>query len=97
MPARLLRDADGRVLGGVRFAAYEVPVATNVGVTDGPPRLAGYHLDFTPAELTRRYGRPDRYVALVAAAVQANLAQGFLLPQEADRVMAEARLVRFSP
>jgi Alpha/beta hydrolase domain len=97
VPARLLRDADGRVRGGVRFAAYEVPVATNVGVTEGPPRLAGYHLDFTPAELTRRYGSPDRYVALVASAVQSNLAEGFLLPEEADRVLAEARRVRFSP
>lgn len=95
-PARLLRDADGRCIGGVRFAAYEVPTARNVGVTDGPPWLAGYHLDFTPEEMARRYGSPDRYVSLVTAAVQANLAQGFLLPEEAERVIGEARQVGFS-
>jgi hypothetical protein len=93
--SRLLRDADGRTLGGVRFAAYEVPAATNVGVTAGPPRLAGYHLDFTPGEMARRYGSLDRYVALVTAAAQANLSQGFLLPEEAARVIDEARQVRF--
>jgi hypothetical protein len=95
-PARLLRDGDGRCMGGVRFAAYEAPTAANVGVTDGPPRLAGHHRDFTPEEMTRRYGSEDRYLSLVTAAVQANLAQGFLLPEEADRVVNEARQVRFS-
>ena len=95
-PARLLRDADGRVFGGVRHPAYEVPSSKNVGVNEGPPRMAGHHRDFLPAELVSRYGSPARYVGLVAAAVQAHLAQGFLLPEEADRVMAEARQVQFS-
>jgi hypothetical protein len=93
--SRLVRDADGRSLGGVRFAAYEVPAATNVGVTEEAPRLAGYHLDFSPGEMARRYGSLDRFVVLVTAAVQANLAQGFLLPEEAARVIDEARQVRF--
>lgn len=94
--SRLVRDTSGRSMGGVRFAAYEVPTATNVGVTDSAPRLAGYHVDFTPEQMARRYGSLDRYVDLVTAAVQANLAQGFLLPEEAARVMEEARQVRFS-
>lgn len=93
--SRLLRDADGRVYGGVRYAAYEVPTATNVGVTDGPPRLAGFHLDFTPKDLQRRYGSAQRYQAQVDSVVQANLVQGFLLPEEAQRVLTEARRVRF--
>lgn len=95
-PARLLRDGEGRSLGGVRFAAYEVPAAVNVGVTDGPPRLAGFHRDFAPEEMVRRYGNSVRYVEWVTAAAQANVAQGFLLAVEADRVVSEARLVRFS-
>lgn len=94
--ARLMRDADGRSMGGVRFAAYQVPAAANVGVTDAAPRLAGYHLDFTPGEMTRRYGDVERYVALVSAAVQANVTQGFLLPEDAARVIDEARLARFN-
>lgn len=94
--ARLLRDAQGRVSGGVRYAAYEVPTAVNRGVTEGPPRLAGYHLDFTPEEMRWRYGNPARFVDLVIAAVQANLAQGFLLPEEAERLVQEARRECFS-
>lgn len=93
---RLQRDADGQAIGGVRFAAYEVPTALNLGVTDGPPRLAGYHLDFTPAELTDRYGNQARFLDRVASAVRANLAQGFLLPEEAERVLREAGEIRFN-
>ena len=93
--ARLLRDVQGRAMGGVRFAAYEVPMAVNVGATAGPPRLAGYHLDFGAEEMTRRYGSSARYVNLVSAAVQVNLAQGFLLPQDAEQVLVQARQVRF--
>ena len=94
--ARLQRDPEGQVIGGVRFAAYEVPTASNLGVTAGPPRLAGHHRDFPLAELVRRYGSSARYVDLVTAAVQANLAQGFLLPEEADRVVREARQTLFN-
>ena len=92
---RLVRDAAGQVSGGVRFAAYEVPTARNVGTADAGPKLAGYHLDFSADDLAHRYGKPDRYVALVTAAVQANLAQGFLLPEDAARVIDEARQVVF--
>lgn len=95
-PVRLQRDAQGRAIGGVRFAAYEVPAAANVGVTEGPAQLAGYHLDFAPEEMTRRYGSLAHYVERVTAVVRANLAQGFLLPEEADRVLEEARQVPFS-
>lgn len=92
---RLMRDAEGRTAGGVRFAAYEVPVSINVGVSDKGPRIAGYHLDFTPEDLARRYGTPATYLEKVTAAVETNLAQGFLLAEDALRVIAEARSVRF--
>lgn len=95
-PAHLLRDDQGRAIGGVRFAAYEVPTASNVGVTASPPRIAGHHLDFTPNEMARRYGSPDQYVNLVTVAVRANVAQGFLLQEDAHRVVGEARQVRFN-
>lgn len=93
---RLVRDAGGRTLGGIRYAAYDAPMATNVGAVDVGPRLAGYHLDFTRDEMTRRYGSLAAYVALVTASVQRNLAQGFLLPAEAARVIAEAGTVGFN-
>jgi Alpha/beta hydrolase domain len=94
-PGNLLRDAQGRALGGVRYAAYEVPTAINVGVTPDAPKLAGYHLDFTREEMTRRYGSPARYLAQVKAVVEANVTQGFLLAEDAQRVLREASAVRF--
>jgi hypothetical protein len=45
---------------------------------------------------TCRYGCSDRYFSFVTAAAQANMAQGFLLSDEAERVVREARKVRFS-
>ena len=41
------------------------------------------------------YGSPAAYLAQVEAAVCANLAQGFLLPPEAERIRSEARKVPF--
>lgn len=93
---RLVRDAQGQVQGGVRLPAYEVPSAVNVGLTDEPPRLAGYHLDFSLQEMRRRYGSHTRYVDLVIAAVDANRKQGFLLDEDAVWVVAQARQLRFS-
>lgn len=93
---RLVRDADGRTVGGIRYAAHEVPVATNMGAADTGPGMAGYHLDFSPEEMTRRYGSLAEYVDRVTAVVAANLAQGFLLQEEASRVIAEAQCARFS-
>ncbi|MDT7838576.1 alpha/beta hydrolase domain-containing protein [Aquabacterium sp. OR-4] len=88
---RLVRDADGQVAGGVRHAGYEVPCATNVGVDEQGVRLAGYHQDFDREAMRRRYGSAAGYVARVGQAVQANLAQGTLLPEEAVRVIEDAR------
>jgi Alpha/beta hydrolase domain len=88
---RLVRDREGRVLGGIRYAAYDAPSAVNVGVTDTGCRLAGYHIDFTPQELTQHYGDEAAYLARVSAIVKTNVAEGFLLAEDAERVIAEAR------
>jgi Alpha/beta hydrolase domain len=90
---QLLRDAEGRVQGGIRCAAYEAPTAHNLGVTDSGPRLAGSHRDFTAQEMLRRYGSAAAYEARVQGVVQANVAQGFLLAEDAARVLSQAREV----
>lgn len=90
---QLQRDAEGRVLGGIRYAAFDVPSADNVGVTVTGCPVAGHHIDFAPAELQRRYSDAARYQAQVEAHVRANVAAGFLLPADAQRVLAEARAV----
>lgn len=88
---RLRRDAQGRTAGGIRFAAHEWPSGLHDGI--GPPGLAltGRREAFSVQELRRRYGQPEVYLAGVQQVVQANLAQGFLLAPEAERVLAEAR------
>jgi Alpha/beta hydrolase domain len=93
---QLVRDHQGRVLGGIRYAAYDVPSALNVGVTDAGCRLAGYHIDFTPQELTQRYGNQASYLARVSAIVMANVAEGFLLAEDAERVIAESDATAFA-
>lgn len=93
---RLVRDAEGRVAGGVRYACYEVPRAINLGVDDAGVRLAGHHRDFDREAMRQRYGSGPEYVARVGQAVQANLAQGTLLPEEAARVIAEAQALAAS-
>jgi hypothetical protein len=94
-PRRLQRDAEGRTMGGIRYVAHEVPAGRNEGIGPAGIALAGGHADFGPEEMTRRYRSPEAYLALVEAVVSANLAQGLLLPPEAERVRAEARAVRF--
>jgi Alpha/beta hydrolase domain len=93
---QLLRDSEGRVYGGVRTAAYEVPTSTNVGVGGGACMLAGYHLDFTPAQLCQRYGSHAAYVARVQALTAANVRDGVLLPEEAQRTVDDAQAAPFS-
>jgi hypothetical protein len=88
---RLHRDADARVVGGIRYAAYEVPSADNVGATETGCPVAGHHRDFGPAEMRRRHGDAAQYLARVQATVHGNVEGGFLLPEDAERVIAEAR------
>lgn len=93
---RLCRDAEGRTLGGIRYAEQDVPSARNDGIGPEGAAIAGGHLDLTPEDMSRRYGDAAAYMAQVEAVVAANLAMGWLLPPEAERVRAEARAVRFS-
>jgi hypothetical protein len=88
---RLVRDGEGRVRGGIRYAAYDAPSAINVGVTDTGCRLAGYHIDLTPQQWRQRYGGPAAYLASVETIVRTNVAEGLLLAEDGERVIQEAR------
>jgi Alpha/beta hydrolase domain len=88
---RLLRDAQGRVQGGIRTAAYDVPIAHNLGVTATGCALAGAHLDFSPGELVQRYGTPQVYAQQVARVHATNVAAGFLLEEDAAASLARTR------
>lgn len=90
-----LLDARGVTRGGIRYAAVEAPLSINLGTCERGPKVAGCHLDFTPAELRQAYGTPAAYVERVAEVVAANVAEGFLLEEEGRRVLAEARALSF--
>jgi hypothetical protein len=92
---RLLRDAHGQLSGGVHTAAYGAPRAANASTNAGTCTLAGYHIDFTPRQMCARYGSQGAYVAGVREIVDANLAAGVLLPEEAEKTVDEARQLGF--
>lgn len=95
---KYVRDANGQILGGIRTAAQDAPIATNAGIGNGPWFCgpSGNHVDFTPAQLCQRYGSHDSYVSKVKAIVNANVRSGVLLPEEAQKTVAEAKALNFS-
>lgn len=95
---KYVRDANGQILGGIRTAAQDAPIATNAGIGEGPWFCgpSGNHVDFTPAQLCQRYGSHDTYVSRVKAIVNANVRNGVLLPEEAQKTVDEAKALNFS-
>lgn len=60
----LNHDADGELLGGIRLPQFAALTAQNSGFNSGPGTcmLAGFHHDYTPAELKARYRTRASYV-----------------------------------
>lgn len=97
-PPQYVRDANGQILGGIRTAAQDAPMATNAGIGKGSWFCgpSGNHVDFTPAQLCQRYGSHDNYVSRVKAIVKSNVINGYLLPEEAEKSVKEANALNFS-
>lgn len=97
-PPQYVRDSNDQILGGIRTAAVDAPIATNAGIGNGSGFCgpSGYHVDFTPAELCQRYGSHDAYVARVQAIVNANMKNRVLLPEEGQKTVNEAEALTFS-
>lgn len=95
---RMLRDASGRVFGGIRSAEYDAPKSHTVGRNSGHIFcvFAGSHHDYTPQQMCQRYGSHESYVAQVQAFVSSNRMDGFLLPEEAERTIEEAKAATFT-
>lgn len=95
---KYVRDANGQILGGIRTAAQEAPMASNAGIGSGPWFCgpSGYHVDFTSAQMCERYGSHAAYVARVKAVVSANIRDGVLLPEEAKQTVDTAQALNFS-
>ncbi|MGA8740131.1 MAG: alpha/beta hydrolase domain-containing protein [Terracidiphilus sp.] len=88
----LKRDADGELLGGIRLPQLAVPTGKNSGFNSGPGTcmLAGFHHDYSPAELKARYNDHARYVREVDKATQEVLNAGFILPYDAEQIRQSA-------
>jgi Alpha/beta hydrolase domain len=92
---RLLTDDAGIARGGIRTAWVDVPIAVLSGLT--PPGAAGIGIllgstrMFDAAELARRYpGGPGEYEAAFRAATARAAAEGFVMEQDVDEMVAVA-------
>jgi alpha/beta hydrolase family protein len=94
-PMCLVTDDAGIARGGIRTAWVDVPVAALSGLApDGAPPFAlilGTTRVFDEAELTRRYpGGQAEYAAAFRAATSRAVADGFVLAEDADEMVAMA-------
>lgn len=82
----LVRDADGKVKGGIRLAQFTAPTADQKAAPNGtkfPCSISGWHRDYTPAELKRLYGDHANYVAQVTHAMIQAATAGYILQGDA--------------
>jgi hypothetical protein len=99
-PIAIVRNQFGNAFaGGIRLPDITVPVARNTGTNSGGKggtsagacAQAGTWVPFDEATLQRLYLSHEDYVAKVQGAAAINVQQGFLLPEDAQRLVAEAR------
>jgi hypothetical protein len=91
-PPALRRDEHGIAVGGLRLPQVEVPVATLLGTNDGEPmvQLVGSSLPFTADKLRQLYPDRGEYTKRFRAAADAAVAAGYLLPRDAEAMVAQA-------
>jgi Alpha/beta hydrolase domain len=94
-PMRLVTDDAGIARGGIRTGWVDVPVAALSGLApEGAPAFAailGTTRVFDKAELKRRYpGGPSEYAAAFRTATSRAVAEGFVLAEDAEEMVAVA-------
>jgi Alpha/beta hydrolase domain len=94
-PMRLLTDDSGIARGGIRTGWVDAPTSVLSGLApDGAAGLAvllGTTRVFDDAELARRYpGGQDDYAAAFRATTERAVADGFVLAEDADEIVAVA-------
>ena len=82
-----VRDADGNVLGGLRYPFVDVPLATNS--SSGCP-LFGSHRAWSQEKIVKRYRTHAAYYAKVEASVDRLRSGGFLQPYDARTILRQA-------
>ena len=95
----LLRDADGKVLGGIRLPQFVVPTADQ-GALNGPAfpcNVSGWHRYYTDAELKAMYKSHGGYVSKVTNVMTPLVEQGYVLDTDAEtaiRVAAQSDIAK---
>ena len=86
------RDSLGNALGGIRLPQFAVPTATNTAVNSGPGRCQSYGTfqPFDDATLRTLYPDHMTYVIRVIQATLDNLKAGFIVPEDAAAIIADA-------
>lgn len=89
----LARDGAGNVLGGIRLSQMQVPTAVHTGTNTGPDSCnrQGYSRDFDAPTLAALYPTHTAYVSAVREAVDRNVLDGFLLPEDAQQTLEAAQ------
>lgn len=88
----LVRDADGKVRGGVRLAQFTAPIADQ-GAPNGavfPCSISGWHRNYSPLELKSLYGDHSNYVAQVTSAMVKAATDGYILAVDALAAIRDA-------
>jgi Alpha/beta hydrolase domain len=94
--ATIARDDMNNALGGIRTPALDAPTGSYSGSSTCASQLqggalAGQFVPFDAETLGQLYPTHQDYVDKVTASAQAAVADGFMLPPDADTLVAEAR------
>jgi hypothetical protein len=87
-----VRDADGKVLGGLRLPQFLVPIADQ-GALNGPTfpcNVSGWHRYYTRAELKAMYKNHGRYVSKVINIIEPLVREGYVLKHDAEAAIRDA-------
>ena len=90
----IVRDDLGNALGGIRSAQLDAPIGSYYGTSSCNPGtlgfLAGLYVPFDAPTLAKLYPTHDAYVAKVTASANQAVADGFMLPEDAQTLISEA-------
>lgn len=84
-------DANGNALGGLKMPMFAVPIATygegQYVLTNGCPET----VPFSKAKLREMYGNDETYVKRYTAVANKLVRNGFLLEEDAKKLIREAK------
>ncbi|WP_406033164.1 alpha/beta hydrolase domain-containing protein [Nocardioides sp. NBC_00163] len=88
----VVRDADGKVEGGIRLPQFVVPTADQ-GALNGPAfpcNVSGWHRYYSDAELKAMYKTHAQYVSKVRKVMTPLVSEGYVLPADAAAAIRDA-------